>query len=260
MPRESRGRVILVGAGPGDPGLLTLRGREALLHADTVVYDRLVSREVVDVAPSRAKRIPAESLGPHGARRQRGIDRTLVREARRGRFVVRLKGGDPFIFGRGMEEIEALEGEGIPCDVVPGVTSAIAAPATARIPVTHRDYSSIVTIATGHEAGGKETVPWERIAKLGGTLVVLMCSDQIATIVRRLRHGGLRGSTPCAVISRGTLPDQRVRLTTLTRLRRAVREFSDPGPMLVVVGEVARLASQDRLQRATTHPRLRVPA
>lgn len=241
MPRASTGSVAIVGAGPGDPGLLTLRGREALREADVVVFDRLVGPGVLRFIPKRARRISAESLGRHGDARQRGIHRALIEHARCGLRVVRLKGGDPFVFGRGQEEVEALEARGIACAVVPGVTSAIAGPASAGIPVTHRDASSVVTIATGHEARGRDAVPWERIAALGGTVVVLMCSDRIDGIVRHLRKGGLPASTPAAVVSRASLPTQDVRRATLGRIADLLAHEPVSPPALLVVGEVAAL-------------------
>ncbi len=241
MPGRPRGTVILVGAGPGDPGLLTLRGREALSRADVVVYDRLVGRRILVHVRKGARRVPAESLGRHGSSRQEAINRLLVEEGRRGRNVVRLKGGDPFVFGRGQEEIEALEDAGVPWEIVPGVTSAIAGPAAAGIPVTHRGHASIVTIATGHEAPGKTTISWERIAKVGGTVVVLMGSDRVAELARRLRRGGLPASMPVAVVVKATLRDQDVRRGTLGTIGSVLRRRPIRPPALFIVGTVAGL-------------------
>jgi uroporphyrin-III C-methyltransferase len=240
------GRVVLVGAGPGDPGLLTVRGREALARADVVVYDTLVGPGILGVAPRRARRIPAEALGPHGARRQEAVNRTLKAEALAGRLVVRLKGGDPFVFGRGYEEVESLRDAGIPVEVVPGVTSALGGPAAAGIPVTHRGTASIVTIATGHESGDQSTIPWERVAGTGGTLVVLMCSDRIEKLARRLVRGGRPRSTPIAIVSRATWPDQEVRRATLGTIREVLRDGPIPRPALLVVGVVATLGTPER--------------
>lgn len=241
MGRTRVGEVILVGAGPGDSGLLTLRGREVLRRADVVLYDRLVGPEVLAFIGRGARRIAAESLGPHGAGRQEGINRVLVDEALRGRHVVRLKGGDPFVFGRGWEEAEFLEARGVPWEVVPGVTSAFAGAALAHIPVTHRGCASVVTIATGHEARAKESVPWERIAGVGGTLIVLMCSDRIGGLARRLRRGGLPASTPVAVVSRASWPDQDVRRATIGTIASVLQKDPVRTPALLVVGEVAAL-------------------
>ena len=241
MPHTHMGKVTLVGAGPGDPGLLTLNALGALRRADVVVFDRLVGPGALRRIPKRALQIPAESLGRHGDARQHGIHHALIEHARRGLRVVRLKGGDPFVFGRGQEEVEALEAHGIPWEVVPGVTSATAGPAAAGIPVSHRDASSVVTIATGHEARGRDEVPWEKIAALGGTVVVLMCSDRIAGIVRRLRKGGLAASTPAAVVSRASLPTQEVRRASLGRIAEVLARNPVAPPALLVVGEVAAL-------------------
>ena len=247
MSRVQKGRVTLVGAGPGDPGLLTLRGLEAIRRADVVVFDRLVGPELLARVPRRARQVAAESLGAHGDRRQRAVNRILIEEARRGHDVVRLKGGDPFVFGRGREEVEALEDAGIPCEVVPGVTSAIAGPEAAGIPVTHRGLASHVTIATGHESVGKATsIPWERLARVGGTLVILMCSDRIEGLTQRLRRGGLPADTPAAVVGRASWPDQEVRTGSLGTIARIVREAPVQPPALLVVGEVAALARSKR--------------
>ncbi len=246
MASRRMGRVVLVGAGPGDPGLLTIRGRDALSRADVVVYDALVGADILAFAPSNAKRIPAEGLGRHGAARQRAINDVLTAEARRGRSVVRLKGGDPFVFGRGQEEVEVLDARRIPVEVIPGVTSALAGPAAAGIPVSHRSSASVITIATGHEARGKHAVPWERIAKIGGTLVVLMCSDRIDDLALRLIRGGRSRSTPIAVISRATLSDQEVRRATLGSVREIHRDRPIPRPALLVIGAVAALGARTR--------------
>jgi uroporphyrin-III C-methyltransferase len=177
----------------------------------------------------------------------------LIAKARRGHHVVRLKGGDPFVFGRGREEFEALEDAGIPCEIVPGVTSAIAGPGSAGIPVTHRGLASHVTIATGHESVGKATsVPWERLARVGGTLVVLMCSDRIEGVTRRLQRGGLAEDTPAAVVGRASRPDQEVRTGSLGTIARIVRDRPVRPPALLVVGEVAALARPER--RAIPRP------
>ncbi len=249
MPRRSVGKVALVGAGPGDPGLLTLRGREALSQAQVVVYDRLLSPGILRFASKGATLVAAEALGAHGDARQRGIDRVLIEEALRGRHVVRLKNGDPFLLGRGMEEVEALEAYGIPCEVVPGVTSAIAGPGLAGIPVTHRGQSSVVTIATGHEAAGCDSIPWEQIARIGGTIVVLMCTERIGMIARRLRDGGLDGSTPVAVVSRASLPSQEVRTATLATVAEVLRREAVRTPTLLIVGKVAAFALRKKRPR-----------
>jgi len=257
MAQGRTGKVTLVGAGPGDPGLLTLRGLDALKRADVVVYDRLVGPAILMLVPPRVRRIAAESLGSHGDARQTAIHRVLIEQASRGRHVVRLKGGDPFVFGRGHEEVEALEDRGIPYEVVPGVTSATAGPAAAGIPVSHRTLSSVVTIATGHEAREGRSVPWERIARVGGTIVVLMCSDRIDGLVRRFRRGGLPASTPAAVVSRASLPNQDVRMATLGTIATILRRHPVRSPALFVVGEVVGLAVPRKRALPTPVPRPR---
>ncbi len=243
MGRHGAGKVAIVGAGPGDPGLLTLRGQQLVGQAQVVLYDRLVDPKVLRWIRKDARKIPVESLGSHGPERQARINQILVEEARRGRLVVRLKGGDPFVFGRGWEEAEALEARGIPWEVVPGVTSAIAGPALAGIPVTHRACASVLTIATGHEAAGKTSVPWESIARVGGTVVVLMCSDRVREITRRLRRGGLPGSTPAALVSRASWPDQEVRWGSLATIAASLRGAPVRPPVILVVGQVVALGA-----------------
>jgi uroporphyrin-III C-methyltransferase len=238
-----RGVVWLVGAGPGDPQLITVRGLRCLRSADVVVHDRLVARRLIDEAPSRARRIDvgkAPGLEPWSQRR---INALLVAEARRGRRVVRLKGGDPFVFGRGGEECEALAEAGIPYRVVPGVTSAVAAPAFAGIPLTHRGRSSAFTVVTGHGAASDPAgVDWAALAG-AGTLVVLMGLERIAEIAERLVAHGRPARTPVAVIARGTTDDQVVVRGTLADIAARARGLASPAT--IVVGEVAALA--DRL-------------
>jgi uroporphyrin-III C-methyltransferase len=225
--------VTLVGAGPGDAGLITVRGLERLRDCDAVVYDRLVSEELVDEAPSDALRICRDGLD------QAHVDRLLV-ELGRDLDVVRLKGGDPFVFGRGSEEIEVLRAAGIECEVVPGVSSIAAVPAAAWIPVTHRGLSDRVTIATAHAADGSEP-DYEGLAAAGGTLVLFMGLGSLPELAAGLIAAGLDPATPSAVVSRGTLPDQEIVVAPLTAL--AARAGDLPGPALVVVGDVVALAT-----------------
>ena len=225
--------VTLVGAGPGDPGLITVRGLDRLRSCDAVVYDRLVSDELVDEAPEDALRICRDGLG------QEQVDRLLV-ELGRELDVVRLKGGDPFVFGRGSEEVEVLRAAGIECEVVPGVSSIAAVPAAAWIPVTHRGLSDRVTIATGHAADGSEP-DYEALARTGGTLVLFMGLARLAALAAGLIEAGLPADTPAAVVSRGTLPDQEVVTALLAEL--ADRASDLPGPALVVIGDVVALAA-----------------
>jgi uroporphyrinogen III methyltransferase/synthase len=225
--------VTLVGAGPGDPGLITVRGLERLRACDAVVYDRLVSEELVDEAPADALRICRDGLT------QEQVDRLLV-ELGRDLDVVRLKGGDPFVFGRGSEEIEALRDAGVAYDVVPGISSIAAVPAAAWIPVTHRGLSDRVTIATAHAADGSEP-DYERLARTGGTLVLFMGLARLPALAAGLIEAGLPADAPAAVVSRGTLPEQEVVSGTLAELPALAADL--PGPALVVVGEVVALAA-----------------
>jgi uroporphyrin-III C-methyltransferase len=225
--------VTLVGAGPGDPGLITVRGLERLRACDAVVYDRLVSEELVDEAPADALRICRDGLT------QEQVDRLLV-ELGRDLDVVRLKGGDPFVFGRGSEELEVLRDAGIDYDVVPGISSIAAVPAAAWIPVTHRGLSDRVTIATAHAADGSEP-DYDALAATGGTLVLFMGLARLPELAAGLIAAGLPAETPAAVVSRGTLPEQEVVTGPLAELPAAAADL--PGPALVVVGEVVGLAA-----------------
>jgi uroporphyrin-III C-methyltransferase len=225
--------VSLVGAGPGDPGLITVRGLERLRACDAVVYDRLVSEELVDEAPADALRICRDGLT------QEQVDRLLV-ELGRDLDVVRLKGGDPFVFGRGSEELEALRDAGVAYDVVPGISSIAAVPAAAWIPVTHRGLSDRVTIATAHAADGSEP-DYETLAGTGGTLVLFMGLARLPALAAGLIEAGLPADTPAAVVSRGTLPEQEVVTGPLAELPALAADL--PGPALVVVGEVVALAA-----------------
>ena len=231
--------VYLVGAGPGDPGLLTVRGAELLARADVVVHDRLSSPLLLDLAPHAAERIDVGKAPGRVAMSQADIDRLLVERGRSGATVVRLKGGDPFVFGRGGEEAEALIAAGVPFEVVPGVTSAIAAPAYAGIPVTHRGLSTHVTIVTGHEdpAKGTSDTDWDALARAGGTLVVLMGAGRVAEVAALLMAGGRAPETPVAAVRWGTHPHQRTIRATLATVAAAGIE----APSAIVVGAVAAL-------------------
>jgi uroporphyrinogen III methyltransferase/synthase len=231
--------VFLVGAGPGDPGLLTRRGAELLATAEVVVHDRLANPVLLDLAPADAVRISVGKAPGDVEATQEQINAVLVEHGSTGRRVVRLKGGDPFVFGRGGEEAEALLAAGIPFEVVPGITSAIAAPAYGGIPVTHRGLSTNVTIVTGHEdpEKGRTDVEWEALAKVGGTLVILMGAARLGDIAARLMVGGLAPDTPVAAVRNGTRPDQHtVRATLATVTDAGVR-----APSAIVVGDVAAL-------------------
>lgn len=236
------GKVFLVGAGPGDPELITVRGLRAVRTADVVVYDRLVHPALLAEAPARAERIFA-GKHPSGPRTpQEEIVWLLVDRARRGLRVVRLKGGDPFVFGRGGEEVEALRAAGVPYEVIPGVTAAVAVPASAEIPVTHRAYASAFAVVTGHSCDLSPAVDWPVLARMP-TLVVLMGLRRLAYVVAQLVEAGADPDLPAAVISRGTLPDQRVVVGTLRTIAPRVAEAQLEPPATLVVGRVVDLCN-----------------
>ncbi len=248
------GRVVLVGAGPGDPGLLTLRGQRWLAAADIVVHDYLVDRRLLASARADAEIISVGRSHGDGERMtQARIEELLVTHAAAGRLVVRLKNGDPFVFGRGGEEAEALRRAGIPFEVVPGVTSAIAAAAYAGIPVTHRDHASVLTIATGHQAWAPgaaapdvPNLPWEALARQGGTLVFVMAVRQLAGVLGALVDAGLDPATPAALVQRGTLGTQRTVEGTAATLAGRVRAAGIVPPAVLVVGTVVSLRERVR--------------
>ncbi len=229
--------VYLVGAGPGDPGLITVRGAEVLGRADVVVHDRLSAIELLDLAPAGARHIDVGKSSVGRSTPQDEINRLLVEHGRTGATVVRLKGGDPFVFARGGEEAAALAAAGVDHEVVPGVTSAIAVPAYAGIPVTRRYSSTSVTIVTGHEDPTKEasSVDWDAIAKVGGTIVVLMGAKNLPTISARLIAGGLSPDTPAAAVRWGTRPEQHTIVATLATLA----DHDVKAPVTIVIGDVA---------------------
>ncbi len=248
----AEGLVSLVGAGPGDPGLLTLRGAERLRQAEVVVYDRLASPELLELAPQGAERIyVGKSAGQH-AMSQAEIDALLVERAQAGQRVVRLKGGDPFVFGRGGEEALTLARAGLRFEIVPGVSSAIAAAAYAGIPVTHRDLASSVTIVTGHEDPTRSgsRLDWQRLAAGADTLVILMGVERLAEIAAELARGGRPSSQPAAVIEWGTTSRQRVVTAPLDQIADVAAGAAISPPAVLVVGDVAALRSElDWFQR-----------
>jgi uroporphyrinogen III methyltransferase/synthase len=243
MASQRKGKVYLVGAGPGDPGLLTLKAKECIEKADAIVYDHLANPSFLQYSQSQAEIVYVGKEGSAHTMSQDEINRLMVERAREGLTVVRLKGGDPFIFGRGGEEAQELVKAEIPFEVIPGVTSAIAVPAYAGIPLTHRDYASTVTFVTGHEAPGKERseIAWDKLATATGTLVFLMGVGNLPSIAKKLVDHGLSAETPVAVIQRGTVPQQRT-VTGVLRdfVEKATKEEIRP-PAVIVVGEVVRL-------------------
>ncbi len=240
---SSAGKVYLVGAGPGDPDLITVKGLRCLRMADVVLYDRLISTELLDEIRPGATRVFVGKGPAHHALEQAMINELLVAYARQNCTVVRLKGGDPFVFGRGGEEAEALAQASIPFEIVPGVSAAVAVPAYAGIPITHRDRASAVTIVTGHEGykPNKQSIDWEALAKLGGTLVVLMGVKALPSFTRRLIDGGLDPALPAAVIQDGTTEQQRVVTGTLADIAQRAQEAGLSSPATTVIGSVVDL-------------------
>ncbi|MBI4277135.1 MAG: uroporphyrinogen-III C-methyltransferase [Armatimonadetes bacterium] len=239
------GTVYLVGAGPGDPGLITVRGLRILRSADVVVYDRLVHSALLDEAPPGAERV---FVGKHPAGPRCGqgeIHAILIARARAGLRVVRLKGGDPFVFGRGGEECEALRAAGVRFAVVPGVSAAIAVPAYAGIPVTDRRYASAFAIVTGHECDAASDLDWHALARIP-TLVVLMGLRSLPSITRRLLASGRHARTPAAVVAIGTLPGQRTAEGDLGTIAERVRDVGLESPATLIVGDVVRLRAAIR--------------
>ncbi len=244
----SEPRVALVGAGPGDPELLTLKAARVIGAADVVLYDRLVSPEILALARRGADLIDVGKR-PGGSHTQGVLNELLVLHALSGRRVVRLKGGDPFLFGRGGEEVEVLARAGIACQIVPGISSALAGPAAAGVPVTHRQVARAVTIITGHEATESDPVDWSAVARVGGTLVVLMGIERRRAIATKLIDAGLAADTPVAVVMHATTPRQRVWTGRLEQLPDAEVE----SPAVMVIGAVAIFA-QDAAALVAAHP------
>jgi uroporphyrinogen III methyltransferase/synthase len=249
MPESKRsGRVALVGAGPGDPGLLTLRAAEVLRCAEVLLYDALASDPIVALAPDSCERIYVGKRAGEHAMAQHDIEALAIVKARSGHFVVRLKGGDPFVFGRGAEEAEALRAAGVPFEIVPGISSALAAPAYAGIPVTHREHAASFTVLTGHEDPSKlaSTLDWAKLADPNRTLLILMGTANLAEIAKQLVTNGLPPATPAAVVSEGTRPTQRTVLGTLASIVEDVKRANVGAPAVIVVGEVAALRERLR--------------
>lgn len=240
---NQQGKVFLVGAGPGDPELITLKGLRCLHQAQVVVYDRLICSDLLDEAPSQATRVFVGKESGRHSMQQEEINILLIKYARQGCRVVRLKGGDPFVFGRGGEEALALADAGIPFEIVPGISSAIAVPAYAGIPVTHRELATSFTVVTGHEqrTSTSSSVNWAALAALGGTLVIMMGVETLPHITQRLLAGGLLPSTPAAVIQQGTVPQQRIVTDTLVNIAESARTAKITSPAVTIIGATVTL-------------------
>ena len=250
----AHGKVFLVGAGPGDPKLLTLKAVEVLKEADVVVYDRLVSDSILGFAPEDAQKIYVGKSSDKHELSQEKINELLVDLALDGKKVVRLKGGDPYVFGRGGEEAEAIADKKIVFEVVPGVSSAVAAPAYAGIPLTHRDYASSFAVVTGHQAADAESpIDWCRLAGSVDTIVVLMGVGSLESTANSLVEGGLSPNLPVAVIECGTTEKQRSLIGTLATIAEEARAKDVKPPAVIVIGEVVNLGS--KLSWFKTHSR-----
>ncbi|MEW9530109.1 uroporphyrinogen-III C-methyltransferase [Microbispora sp. NPDC049125] len=248
--------VALVGGGPGDPGLITVRGRQLLAQADVVVADRLAPRALLDELPSDVELIDAAKV-PYGrSLSQEKINELLIEHARQGKFVVRLKGGDPFVFGRGGEEMIACARAGIPVTVVPGITSAVAVPSAAGVPVTHRGVSQEFHVISVHVAPGdpRSTVDWPGLARSQGTLILLMAVERIGEIAETLLRDGRSPETPVMVVQDGTLPTQRAVTATLSTVAERVTAAGVRPPAIVIVGDVVRVGQEIEMVRAERVP------
>ncbi|WP_242116575.1 uroporphyrinogen-III C-methyltransferase [Sphingomonas lacusdianchii] len=243
----ARGRVILVGAGPGDPGLLTVRAVEALRTADVVVHDGLIDPRVLDLAPATAQRISVAKQRARHTLPQESINALIVAHVKTGAIVIRLKGGDPFIFGRGGEEVEAVRAAGLPVEVIPGVSAALGCAAGAMLPLTHRDWSSAVSFVAGQCKGLSEQ-DWSGLAGQGRTLVIYMGVATAEAIADKLMADGVAPDMPVAVLERGTYADARALRTLLADLGPMVAREDVKSPAVIVVGEVVQLAdAEDKL-------------
>jgi uroporphyrin-III C-methyltransferase len=242
-----KGKVYLVGSGPGGIGLLTFRAREVIDHADVILYDQLPGEEILESLPNGAEKINVGKYGGHHIKEQEDIEALMVKKAREGKQVVRLKGGDPFLFGRGGEEMETLRDQGIEVEMVPGITSAIAVPECIGIPVTHRVHASQVTMLTGHEDPTKpeSALDWQWLAESPGTLVILMGIKNLPAISRSLIENGMNADRPVAIIERGLRPDQRVTVGTLGTIADTARERGIRPPAVIVIGDVVSLYRDD---------------
>jgi len=240
-PDAGMGEVYLVGGGPGDPDLLTFRALRCMQKADVVVYDRLVAKSIVEMTRRDAKRIYVGKERDNHAMPQEEINKLLARLAKEGKRVVRLKGGDPFIFGRGGEEIDTLAEEGIPFQVIPGITAAAGCASYAGIPLTHRDYAQSVTFVTGHLKDGSMNLNWEQLAQPQQTIVFYMGLKGLPVITRELQAHGVSADMPAALVQQGTTHMQRVFTGTLKTIMDIVEKEQPKPPTLIIIGEVVEL-------------------
>lgn len=246
---HGRGIVHIVGAGPGDPELLTVRALRLLQTADVIVYDRLVGDAILELANPAGRRVFVGKRKSHHAVPQAGINALLVREAQQGYRVVRLKGGDPFIFGRGGEERDYLRRAGIATTIVPGITAATGCAAASGIPLTHRDHAGAVTFVSGHAAAGNDGPDWASLARAGQTLVFYMTVTTAGVTARQLIAHGLDPATPAAIVENGTLPNEKTVTGRLAELPSLIRDNQITGPALAIIGTVAALADDATLDR-----------
>lgn len=237
------GMVYLVGAGPGDPKLITLRAVELIKKADVVLYDRLVSKKIISMIPKKSQRIYVGREVGDDYKHQDDTNLQMVKLAKSNKNVVRLKGGDPFIFGRGGEEAEYLKKNKIRFEIVPGITSGIGSAIYSGIPLTHRKYSSSVVFVTGHEDPGKTKSPvqWKKLAKSVETIVIMMGLSRIGVISKQLVSGGLAKTTPVAVIQKGTNDDQRVIIGNLSDIAAKIKRYNVTPPSIIIIGNVVKL-------------------
>ncbi|HJH28755.1 MAG TPA: uroporphyrinogen-III C-methyltransferase [Methanosarcinaceae archaeon] len=237
------GKVYLVGSGPGDPELLTMKARRLIDTADVVIYDQLPGKAILDSIPQNTEKIDAGKFAGDHRLSQWETNELIIEKAKEGKMIVRLKGGDPYMFGRGGEEAEVLVEAGVEFEVVPGITSAIAAPAYAGIPVTHRDHASMVTFITGHEDPTKDetALDWETLAKFDGTIVIFMGVKMLGRNTGELLKFGKDPKTPVALIERGTRPDQRVTIGNLETIADIAKEQGVKAPAITLIGDVVKL-------------------
>lgn len=237
------GKVYLVGSGPGSEGLLTQRGREIIDKAEVVLFDQLPGEEILATLPARAEKIDCGKYGGKHTLEQDEIEALMVDRAQKGKLVVRLKGGDPFMFGRGGEELETVRAAGIPVEMVPGISSALAVPASMGIPLTHRKYASQVTILTGNEDPAKPepALDWKLLAQLRGTIVILMGVANLGKIAEVLVKNGKAKTTPVAIIERGLRKDRRITTGTLADIAGVAKKAGVKPPAVIVIGDVVNL-------------------